>query len=217
MKTVKHKSVGTELTQAEFEATDAHEWDSGTVFPGAPDTGDFFLRTDSNHLYMFNGNDWRSLDGGEGEFNTWTLQWTKTTTVDWEVFVPVSCEITTSKENDLLTIHDGYTPMNLIINLVDGTLISKDSSVIDCTYYRSTFSTGKRYHVKYTKDGGTGHNLLVVYKDCVQVFSVDITATLGWAYTDYYHPGAVISQDGEWLLVWDNASYGIAIFQGSEE
>ena len=79
----KHKSVGGELTQEEFEAMDAHSLASGTSFPVSPGEGDLFYRTDEHNLYIFNGSMWQGLNTGlaNGAFShRWMLAVEFTTT-----------------------------------------------------------------------------------------------------------------------------------------
>ena len=65
-KGIKHKDVSTELTSAEFQATDAHFLDSGTSFPTdpAPAEMDTFYRTDEHKWYIHNGTTWKELGAG---------------------------------------------------------------------------------------------------------------------------------------------------------
>ena len=58
-----HVSVGTEMTQAEFESTDSHDLDSGVAFPGAPADKDMFYRTDEHRMYFYNGTSWIAIGG----------------------------------------------------------------------------------------------------------------------------------------------------------
>ena len=57
-KGIKHASVGTILSQAEWEADASHALDSGTGFPGSPTEGDLFYRTDEHLWYIYDGSAW---------------------------------------------------------------------------------------------------------------------------------------------------------------
>lgn len=58
VKTLKHVTVGTQLTQAEYETDASHDWPHGTSFPGSPSERDLFWRDDLNKGYVYDGSDW---------------------------------------------------------------------------------------------------------------------------------------------------------------
>jgi len=60
-KGIKHTSVGSQLTQAEFEDEASHYLASGTSFPISPSEGDLFYRTDEHKWYIYNGTEWQFL------------------------------------------------------------------------------------------------------------------------------------------------------------
>ncbi len=63
MKGIKHVSVGTELTQAEWESATGHDVDAGTSFPGSPGEKDLFYRTDGHRWYIYDGSAWVQVSG----------------------------------------------------------------------------------------------------------------------------------------------------------
>jgi len=60
-KGIKHTSVGSQLTQAEFEDEASHYLASGTSFPASPSEGDLFYRTDEHKWYLYNGSSWKAM------------------------------------------------------------------------------------------------------------------------------------------------------------
>ena len=60
-KGITHVTVGSQLTQAEFEQEGSHTLSSGTSFPGSPSEGDLFYRTDLHKWYIYNGTAWVTL------------------------------------------------------------------------------------------------------------------------------------------------------------
>lgn len=62
-KGIKHKDIGQELTEVEWEADDSHELESGTSFPGSPTEKDRYYRSDEHKWYIYNGTEWKALGG----------------------------------------------------------------------------------------------------------------------------------------------------------
>jgi len=52
-KGIKHRSVGAELTQTEWESETAHIINSGADFPTSPTNGEFFFNYLTNKLYIY--------------------------------------------------------------------------------------------------------------------------------------------------------------------
>ena len=62
MKGIFHPSVGTELTQAEWESEAGHNIAAGTSFPESPVEKDLFYRTDEHKWYVYNGTAWDKIN-----------------------------------------------------------------------------------------------------------------------------------------------------------
>lgn len=60
---IKHKDIGQVLTEAEWEALDSHELESGDSFPGTPSEKDRYYRNDLHQWYIHNGTEWKPLGG----------------------------------------------------------------------------------------------------------------------------------------------------------
>jgi len=61
MKGLAHVSVGTELTQSEYESEEGHEISHGTSFPSSPSERDVYYRDDKHTLYVYDGTTWVAL------------------------------------------------------------------------------------------------------------------------------------------------------------
>ncbi|MHC1596787.1 MAG: pectate lyase family protein [Methermicoccaceae archaeon] len=61
MKGLAHVSVGTELTQSEYESDEGHEISHGTSFPSSPSERDVYYRDDKHTLYVYDGTAWVAL------------------------------------------------------------------------------------------------------------------------------------------------------------
>jgi len=61
MNVIKHKPVGSGLSQTEWEADDSHIWISGISNPASPSLGDTFFNYSDNALYFYDDNEWQPI------------------------------------------------------------------------------------------------------------------------------------------------------------
>lgn len=52
-KGIKHKTVGGDLDQSEWENEEGHELANGVALPGTGNDGDLFFKTDDKRLYIY--------------------------------------------------------------------------------------------------------------------------------------------------------------------
>lgn len=63
---IKHTSVGSGLSQSEWEQEDIHELDHGNSFPGSPVERQRFYRDDLHKWYQWNASTWKDLTASGG-------------------------------------------------------------------------------------------------------------------------------------------------------
>jgi len=83
-KGITHVTVGSQLTQAEFEQEGSHALSSGTSFPGSPSEGDLFYRTDLHRWYIYDGTSWKAMGVIKGSWPSAVVINSKTSWADDE-------------------------------------------------------------------------------------------------------------------------------------
>ena len=153
----------------------------------------------------------------EGNYTTWTYQWTKNQNTDWGVSSAAELNkiISYVSQDKLLVMFGDFAQVAFVV-LSTGVLDTFVNPTISWGNYAGIYnytptSFQRRYWAGAINDGTNA--VLKIFKDGSLIQSIDLTALLGWIKT--IPVGVAISEDGKYIACQNYTTHNIALLVGS--
>lgn len=195
MKGIKHVSVGTQLTQAEYEADTSHDIPSGDTFPTSPSEKDLFFRTDAKLLFQYNGEEWEPVGtSGQGH-----VQYSHSTE-ETVSFTDLADYGWLSEVIECFKIGEAYCDAGIHLDRMVGSFEVKSSiSGVRAWLFVSYHSTSRSKGTQVSQDPST-------LADCL-LYDADYNSTTDYATRKLYglwsyNHSEINENTGVYLTIW---------------